>query len=120
MVILLCPVTPPPLRTYRTLANAYSWQNPFGPTSDSKDEDNNKDASSPQPQSQPNGGTDKPDPRTENADKQSGGAPPSIEANTGPNEKGAKEQAATTAPEGTEDAEVQRKGEATRGDKQIG
>ena len=35
-------------------------------------------------------------------------------------EKAAKEQAATTAPEGTGDAEVQRKGDATKGDKQIG
>ncbi|THH29903.1 hypothetical protein EUX98_g4283 [Antrodiella citrinella] len=39
---------------------------------------------------------------------------------TGHEENTEKEQAATTAPEGSDEAEVQRKGEATHGDKQIG
>ena len=38
---------------------------------------------------------------------------------THPTEAGAQEQAATTAPEGTEDAEKQRRGENTYADKQI-
>jgi len=45
---------------------------------------------------------------------------PSIEANSRSDPEAAKEQAATTAPEGTEAAESQRKGETTRKDKQIG
>jgi len=104
--------------------------NPFANAGDKKDkkdkresEDQDKSKSdSSQPQSQTNAdiNTSSPDPRTQNADKQMGAAPPSVEAQTGPNEKAAKEQAATTAPEGTSEAEIQRKGENTHADKQIG
>ena len=38
---------------------------------------------------------------------------------THPTESGAQEQAATTAPEGTQEAEEQRKGEVVNKDKQI-
>ncbi|KAH8103405.1 hypothetical protein BXZ70DRAFT_727875 [Cristinia sonorae] len=85
---------------------------PFAGTGDD-DKDKEKDKGD----AQTNSG--KPDPRTQNANSQSGGAPPSIEANTGPNEKAAKEQAATTAPEGTAEADAQRKGESVDQDRQV-
>ncbi|TCD69295.1 hypothetical protein EIP91_008050 [Steccherinum ochraceum] len=76
-------------------------KNPF---SNAEEKDEKKDdADAKPPQSNDGADADKPASRTSNA-----------------GETAAKEQAATTAPEGTDDAEVQRKGEATRGDKQIG
>ncbi|OCH89182.1 hypothetical protein OBBRIDRAFT_778895 [Obba rivulosa] len=46
--------------------------------------------------------------------------PPSVEDTAHPSEKGQREQAATVAPEGTDDAEVQRRGSATENTKYIG
>ena len=45
--------------------------------------------------------------------------PPGVADTKHPSDKGAAEQAASVAPEGTKEAEVQRKGEATHGDAQI-
>jgi len=57
---------------------------------------------------------------SKHSESKSDSKPPVSDDTSHPTDKGAKEQAATTAPEGTEKAENQKEGDAAQNDKQIG